>query len=182
MHVLIWTVFLVLHIPAQLFRGGFYSIFFFTVNLWWSFHPWRSKFQDPISTIINIFLPIFIIFLDCCCIYILETRWSWPVVWYFRWRGGNIWAKYINNELNWLCLLIYSFRTSVEQLKSILFICCIFRIIIQEHGVGEDVLQILSHSIGCTTSEIQVIWIKMVKHTVRSSAEHTYIHTYYAYL
>ncbi|XP_022155279.1 histone-lysine N-methyltransferase EZA1 isoform X2 [Momordica charantia] len=28
-------------------------------------------------------------------------------------------------------------------------------IIIQEHGVGEDVLQILSHSIGCTTSEIQ---------------------------
>ncbi|CAK9322298.1 unnamed protein product [Citrullus colocynthis] len=28
-------------------------------------------------------------------------------------------------------------------------------IIIQEHGVGENVLQILSHSIGCTTSEIQ---------------------------
>ncbi|XP_031740123.1 histone-lysine N-methyltransferase EZA1 isoform X2 [Cucumis sativus] len=28
-------------------------------------------------------------------------------------------------------------------------------IIIQEHGVGENVLQLLSHSIGCTTSEIQ---------------------------
>ncbi|XP_023524793.1 histone-lysine N-methyltransferase EZA1 isoform X1 [Cucurbita pepo subsp. pepo] len=31
----------------------------------------------------------------------------------------------------------------------------VLQIIIQEHGVGEDVLQILSHSIGCTTSEIQ---------------------------
>lgn len=87
----------------------------------------------------------------------------------------------LDNEFYWLCLIIYSFRTNIEQLNSVqIFLCCISRIIIQEHGICEDVLQILSHSIGCTTSEVQVIWIEMATYTVCGRAEyiHTYVHMY----
>lgn len=38
---------------------------------------------------------------------------------------------------------------------------CLCRMAFQEHGLSEDILTLVSHCIGCSNSEIQVIWLHL---------------------